>query len=332
MFILLTVDLSICCVLFCFLTVIFLSSPTPLLDMSHTHTDTKHATNNNNAGAPNKNKTTDGASRAKLCTSPRGGATGPASKRTKMCASPTSGATGGGSAKQPSWSQTQLQEAIFAVITQRMRFTQASTRFGIPKGTLYDNILGKSKRLQALEELGLSEAQEMALLEFCCDISVMPYNRRTSRSLRSVIRFVERLIHEEKGAEAKRIPIRMAFRWWWAFCKKYSIISLFFEPAGPSKKSLSVMAAEVDLDEDNFDDLFAFEQAAHPDPHCAPTNPAAPPPAHSGTALPPSSMQFHPQYRHHHAGFVESGIPAIFSPFFSSVLAFPENLTVPKRI
>ena len=35
--------------------------------------------------------------------------------------------------KLPSWSQDQLQEAITSVITQRMRFTQASSRFNIPK-------------------------------------------------------------------------------------------------------------------------------------------------------------------------------------------------------
>ena len=45
--------------------------------------------------------------------------------------------------KVPSWSQVQLQEAIESVITQKLRFTQASSRYGIPKGTLYDNILGE---------------------------------------------------------------------------------------------------------------------------------------------------------------------------------------------
>ena len=86
--------------------------------------------------------------------------------------------------KLPSWSQDQLQEAITSVITQRMRFTQASSRFNIPKGTLYDNILGKSRRMKALEEVGLTSSEELAVLEYCCEISTMPYNRRTSRSLK----------------------------------------------------------------------------------------------------------------------------------------------------
>ena len=86
--------------------------------------------------------------------------------------------------KLPSWSQDQLQEAITSVITQRMRFTQASSRFIIPKGTLYDNILGKSRRMKALEEVGLTSSEELAVLEYCCEISTMPYNRRTSRSLK----------------------------------------------------------------------------------------------------------------------------------------------------
>ena len=80
--------------------------------------------------------------------------------------------------KLPSWSQSQLKEAISCVLTQQMRFTQASARFKIPKGTLYDNILGKTKRSRMLEEIGLSPRQEMAVLEFACDVAMMPYNRQ----------------------------------------------------------------------------------------------------------------------------------------------------------
>ena len=47
------------------------------------------------------------------------------------------------SPKTPSWSQAQLKEAISCILTQQMRFTQASAKFKIPKGTLYDNILGQ---------------------------------------------------------------------------------------------------------------------------------------------------------------------------------------------
>ncbi|KAJ0183640.1 hypothetical protein K1T71_000063 [Dendrolimus kikuchii] len=71
--------------------------------------------------------------------------------------------------KAPSWTQSQLQEAIQAVVTQRMRFTQAATHYGIPKGTLYDNILGKSKRMAVLDEAGLTPSEERATLDFCSD-------------------------------------------------------------------------------------------------------------------------------------------------------------------
>ena len=48
---------------------------------------------------------------------------------------------------------------------------------------MYDNILGKSGRMAVLEEVGLSPGQEQEVLEFCCQVSSMPYNRRTSQSL-----------------------------------------------------------------------------------------------------------------------------------------------------
>ena len=80
--------------------------------------------------------------------------------------------------KTPSWSQAQLKEAISCILTQQMRFTQASAKFKIPKGTLYDNILGKTKRSRMLEEIGLSPKQEMSVLEFACDVVMMPYNRQ----------------------------------------------------------------------------------------------------------------------------------------------------------
>jgi hypothetical protein len=41
-----------------------------------------------------------------------------------------------------------------------------------------------------LDDLELSELQEVAVLEFCCEVSSMPYNRRTSRSLRDIIGYV----------------------------------------------------------------------------------------------------------------------------------------------
>ena len=130
--------------------------------------------------------------------------------------------------KLPSWSQSQLQDAIEAVITQRLRFTQASARYGIPKGTLYDNILGKSKRMQVLDQVGLTDSQEMSVLEFCCEISNMPYNRRTSRSLRDIIQFITGLKHQEDKSEFS-LTTRQGFKWWWAFTKKHNIISLYYQ-------------------------------------------------------------------------------------------------------
>lgn len=128
--------------------------------------------------------------------------------------------------KAPTWTRQELQEAIEAVVTQKMRFTQASSKYGIPKGTLYDNILGKSKRMMVLEEAGLDAAEESAVLEFCCDISVSPYNRRTKKSLAAILGFVEKLRRQrEPGFSFTGLS---GFRWWWAFCKKHGIVSLYF--------------------------------------------------------------------------------------------------------
>merc|ERR1719158_985724 len=133
--------------------------------------------------------------------------------------------------KVPPWSQSQLQEAIESVITQKLRFTQASAKYAIPKGTLYDNILGKSKRMLVLEQVGLTEAQEMSVLEFCCEISSMPYNRRTSRSLRDIREFIT-MLKTKEGKSEFTMSMRQGFKWWWAFTKKHSIISLYYESHG----------------------------------------------------------------------------------------------------
>ena len=133
------------------------------------------------------------------------------------------------SSKLPSWSQSQLQEAIESVITQKLRFTQASMRYGIPKGTLYDNILGKSKRMVVLDQVGLTETQELSVLEFCCEVSSMPYNRRTSRSLKDIIQYISALKETEEGEKDFQLSMRQGFRWWWAFTKKHNIISLYYQ-------------------------------------------------------------------------------------------------------
>lgn len=108
-----------------------------------------------------------------------------------------------------------------------MRFTQASTKYNIPKGTLYDNILGKSNRMEVLAKSGLNAHDENTILEYCCDLSASPYNRRTRKPLSEILQFVYRLancnhqVFDESG--------RFAYRWWWAFCKKYSIVSLHYD-------------------------------------------------------------------------------------------------------
>lgn len=108
-----------------------------------------------------------------------------------------------------------------------MRFTQASTIYNIPKGTLYDNILGKSNRMEVLERSGLNAIDENAVLSFCCDLSVSPYNRRTRKPLSEVLAFIFQL------ANCKRDVFddtgKFAYRWWWAFCKKHSVVSLHYD-------------------------------------------------------------------------------------------------------
>lgn len=129
--------------------------------------------------------------------------------------------------KAPSWTADQLREAIESVVTQKMRFTQASMKYNIPKGTLYDNILGKSNRMEVLVKSGLNTNDENVVLEFCCDLSASPYNRRTRKPLSEILQFVYRL--ESCNHQVFDESNRFAFRWWWAFCKKYSIVSLHYD-------------------------------------------------------------------------------------------------------
>lgn len=132
--------------------------------------------------------------------------------------------------KAPTWSQLQLREAIAAVISQKLRFTQASSRYNIPKGTLYDNILGKANRMLVLEESSLDANAEKAVLEFCCDVSVSPYNRRTRKPLAKILEFVQTLSDALSGGKCTvKFDGKFGFRWWWAFCKKYSIVSLHYD-------------------------------------------------------------------------------------------------------
>lgn len=168
--------------------------------------------------------------------------------------------------KAPTWTQKQLKEAIQAVVTQQMRFTQASVHYGIPKGTLYDNILGKTKRMQALEEAGLTTEEETAVLEFCCQISASPYNRRTHKTLPEVLTFIQSLrLNRDSSFEFTGIS---GFRWWWAFCKKHSIVSLHYSGStggmtlatsapGNSSSGHSNLKISSSLDQ-NYDEPYDF--------------------------------------------------------------------------
>ena len=138
-----------------------------------------------------------------------------------------------------------------------MRFTQAATCYNIPKGTLYDNILGKANRMEILEKASLDANEEKAVLEYCCDVSISPYNRRTKKSLASILEFVHKLKKDDLTAVTTvdttntsntttttsnssnknnnnndgkfQFNGKSGFRWWWAFCKKYSIVSLYYD-------------------------------------------------------------------------------------------------------
>lgn len=129
--------------------------------------------------------------------------------------------------KTPAWTMDQLKVAIDSVITQKLRFTQASSKYNIPKGTLYDNILGKTKRMEVLLRSGLNATDENAIVEFCCDHTSTPYNRRTRKSLTQIMDFVYRL--DNCNHHAFDSSKKFAFCWWWAFCKKYSIVSLYYD-------------------------------------------------------------------------------------------------------
>ena len=128
------------------------------------------------------------------------------------------------------WSQAQMQDAIESVVTQRLKLSQASAKFGIPKGTLYDWVLGKENRFLILDQVGLNKSQELAVLDFCCNMPTMPYKtntgRRTSRSLLDVIKFMTRLKEMEGDQCVLTENSQLGFKWWWAFTRKYKITSI----------------------------------------------------------------------------------------------------------
>merc|ERR1711892_594863 len=101
-------------------------------------------------------------------------------------------------------------------------------------------------RMAVLDQVGLTETQELSVLEFCCEISSMPYNRRTSCSLKDIIQCVAGLKKEE-GGENFQLSMRQGFRWWWAFTKKHSIISLYYQEQNKASSSRSESASPENL-------------------------------------------------------------------------------------
>lgn len=83
--------------------------------------------------------------------------------------------------------------------------------------------------MAVLQELALTPEEEAAVLNFCCDTATSPYNKRTKRSLSSILEFVSHFqSYREKGDRFK-FGGKPGYRWWWAFCRKHSIVSLYYE-------------------------------------------------------------------------------------------------------
>merc|ERR1711892_538095 len=98
-------------------------------------------------------------------------------------------------------------------------------------------------RMAVLDQVGLTETQELSVLEFCCEISSMPYNRRTSRSLKDIIQCIAGL-KKKDGEKDFQLSMRQGFRWWWAFTKKHSIISLYYQEENKAKQNPPTLKSE----------------------------------------------------------------------------------------
>ncbi|KXJ76484.1 hypothetical protein RP20_CCG009600 [Aedes albopictus] len=141
-----------------------------------------------------------------------------------------------------------MQEAIVAVVSQQCGISQASTQYGVPKGTLYDNILGKDNRMNVLQELPFSPEEEDAILNFACLLSPGAQSKRAIRSLCSILEFMSQFPCFQEKAEQFKFGGIPGFKWWWAFCRKHSIDpprSLFdgrkrpkFDDTGNGRKDL----------------------------------------------------------------------------------------------
>lgn len=90
--------------------------------------------------------------------------------------------------------------------------------------------------MQVLEQAGLTNADEKEILDYCCDSSFPPYNRRTRKPLAEVLEFVQKLLCHS-ASNPFVMNSKFGFRWWWAFCKKYSIVSLYYDYNNGGKQS-----------------------------------------------------------------------------------------------
>lgn len=78
--------------------------------------------------------------------------------------------------------------------------------------------------MRGLDVAALTDDEEAAVLEFCCHVSASTYNRRTRRALHEVLDFVQALVQLRNPNF--RFDEMSGFRWWWAFCKKHSVVVL----------------------------------------------------------------------------------------------------------
>lgn len=118
---------------------------------------------------------------------------------------------------------SKLEDAIAEIVTDGVTFSMASVQYDIPKATLYDNILGKKKRMEWLQELPLSPEEEAEILKFSCRSNRHLKTRYVRQPLNVIRDFMTRFaVFREKADEFKFGDIPF-YRWWWAFCRKHSI-------------------------------------------------------------------------------------------------------------
>ncbi|XP_062559695.1 putative zinc finger protein 840 [Armigeres subalbatus] len=116
-----------------------------------------------------------------------------------------------------------LENAITEIVTDVISFGMASVQYDIPKATLYDNILGKKKRMERLHEIPLSPKEVEELLKFSCKNPKYSKIRHLRQPLNAVRDFMTRFpVFREKAEEFKFGDIPF-YRWWWAFCRTHGI-------------------------------------------------------------------------------------------------------------